>query len=137
MISYSNYQYLGGVYSEVHLDQIMKHSHLGYSRNFWHFCADLQTLTGCFSCLFSTGSTYRPCVLGVFLLSRAHPIRLGLSMVSVRPSVVSIGCRPGLAAGSCRYCFSFLSLVVFLCQCLSASRTVAKLGFRVAEQGVC
>ena len=86
--------------------------------------------------LFSTGSTYRACALGGFLLSRAHPIKLGLSMVSVRPSVVSIGCCPGLATGSGRYCFSFLCLVVFLCQSISASRTVAKLGLRVAEQGV-
>jgi hypothetical protein len=43
------------------------------------FPADLHTLAGCFSCLFSTGPYITSYALGVFLLSRVHPIMLGLS----------------------------------------------------------
>ena len=45
------------------------------------FAADLHTLAGCISCLFSSGP-YRyvtSYALGVYLLSRVHPIMLGLS----------------------------------------------------------
>ncbi len=48
------------------------------------FAADLHTLAGCFSS--STGPYVTNYALGVCLLSRVHPIMLGLSwLVSVRP----------------------------------------------------
>ncbi len=115
------------------------------------FAADLHTLAGCISCLFSTGSYLRnelcsrslspltgltyvtSYALGVCLLSRVHPIMLGLSW-SLYDLCLSDRMLPCLATGSGRSCFSFLCLVVFVCEFLSASRAVAKLGFRVAEQ---
>ncbi len=43
------------------------------------FAAGLHTLAGCISCLFSTGPYVTSYALGVCLLSRVHPIMLGLS----------------------------------------------------------
>ena len=99
------------------------------------FAADLHTLAGCISCLFSTGPYVTSYALGVCLLSRVHPIMLGLSW-SLYDLCLLDRMLPCLATGSGRFCFSFLCLVVFVCQFLSASSAVAKLGFRVAEQRV-
>jgi hypothetical protein len=43
------------------------------------FAADLHTLAGCISCLFSTGPYVTRCALGVCFFSSVHPIMLSLS----------------------------------------------------------
>jgi hypothetical protein len=98
------------------------------------FAADLHTLEGCISCLFSTGPYVTSYALGAYLLSRVHPIMLGLSW-SLYDLCLLDRMLPCLATGLIgRSCISFLCLVVFVCQFLSASFAVAKLRFRVAEQ---
>ena len=97
------------------------------------FAAGLHTLAGCISCLFSTGPYVTSYALGVCLLSRVHPIMLGLSW-SLYDLCLLDRMLPCFSDGVRSFLFSFLCLVVFVCKFLSASSAVAKLGFRVAEQ---
>ena len=73
------------------------------------FTADLHALAGCISCLFSTGPYVASYALGVCLLSRAHPIMLGLSW-SLYDLCLLDRMLPCLATGSGRCCFSFAAV---------------------------
>jgi hypothetical protein len=63
------------------------------------FAANLHTLAGCFSCLSSTGPYVTSYALGVSLLSRVHPIMLGLSWSLYDLCLLDRRMLPSLATG--------------------------------------
>jgi hypothetical protein len=78
-------------------------------------------------------------MLSEFVSSRVSmllSLLVGLSLVSVRPLPFRLDAAL-FSDGVTSLLFFFLFLVVFLNQFHSASRAVAKLGFRVAEHRVC
>ena len=92
------------------------------------FTADLHALAGCISCLFSTGPYVASYALGVCLLSRAHPIMLGLSW-SLYDLCLLDRMLPCLATGHVVLVFLFLVFLFVVCQCLF--ELIAKYMWRV------